>query len=372
MGLNPGADLIALEPNFPLLIQILFPEINKALNNLGLKWKFKATEGIYYVESGGQTTRIICKSLENTDKIIGVNAAGVFVDEADVSKTEVAYKAYIMLLGRLRAGRVRQISMAGTPEGFRAMYKIFVEEKRGRLIQVKSTDNIFLPQDFIDTLYENYPPNFIRAYILGEFVNLTSGSVFPYFDRVKNHANVETDSSDDEVWLGGDFNSGGCVTLKAVMQSGKLYIFGEMIEQDTFKTRDTLKLNHPNTKLYGCFDATGVKTTSNSSQSDLDILAEAGVTLVMGQSNPHISDSLLSVNNSFIHKQVYVDTVRCPKLTQALEQHAFDPKTGKPDKFMGPSTVDDFTDALRYLIWVVFPVTKVTFGSYNGLGVLKK
>jgi len=115
MSLNPGSDLIALEPNYPLLIQILFPEINKALNNAGLKWKFKATEGIYYIQSGGQETRIICKSMENTDKIIGVNAAGAFVDEADVSKTEIAFKAYIMLLGRLRSGRVRQLCLVGTP-----------------------------------------------------------------------------------------------------------------------------------------------------------------------------------------------------------------------------------------------------------------
>jgi len=372
MSLNPGADLIALEPNYPLLIQILFPEINKALTNAGLKWKFKATEGIYYVQSGGQETRIICKSMENTDKIIGVNAAGAFVDEADVSKTEVAFKAYIMLLGRLRSGRVRQLCMAGTPEGFKAMYKIFVEEQRGRIIHVKSTDNIFLPKDFIDTLYENYPPNLVKAYIEGEFVNLTSGSVFPYFDREANHASITIGPEDKEIWLGADFNSGGCANIKAVMQGGKLYIFGEMLTKDTFETRDRLKTDHPGCSVYGCVDATGVKTTSNSSQSDLDILSEAGVSLMMGQSNPHISDSVLSGNNAFIHRDVFIDTVKCPKLTQALEQHAFDPKTGKPDKQMGPGTVDDWTDAFRYLIWVVFPVTKVTFSSYNTLGTLRR
>jgi len=237
------------------------------------------------------------------------------------------------------------------------------------MIRVKTTDNIFLPEDFIETLYDTYPDHLVKAYIEGEFVNMTSGSVFPYFDRVKNHADVKIGPEDKEIWLGGDFNSGGCATLKAVMQDGKLYIFGEQVTKDTFETRDELKARHPNTKMFGCFDATGTKTTSNSSQSDLDILSEAGVTLVMGQSNPHINDSLLSVNNAFIHQNVFVDVNRCPKLTSAIEQHAFDPKTGKPDKFMGAATIDDFTDALRYLIWVTFPVTKVSFSTYNGLGI---
>jgi len=252
------------------------------------------------------------------------------------------------------------------------MYKIFVAEKRGRLIQVKSTDNIFLPKDFIETLYENYPPNLIDAYINGKFVNMVSGSVFEYFSRTLNHATVTISKTDTHIYLGADFNSGGCANIKGIMQGGKLYIFGEMLTKDTFETRDKLKSDHPGCTIYGAVDATGVKTTSNSSQSDLDILSEAGVSLIMGSSNPHINDSILSVNNAFIHKNVYIDTNACPKLTAALEQHAFDPKTGKPDKFMGSGTVDDWTDAFRYLIWVCFPVTKLTFASYNGLGVLKK
>ncbi len=318
INLNPGSDVICLEPNHPLLIQILFPEITKVLRASGLKWQFRSTEGIYYVESNGQTTRIICKSMENTDRIIGVNACAAFVDEADVSKTEVAYKAFIMLLGRLRSGRVRQLCMVGTPEGYKAMYKIFVTEERGKLIKVKTTDNIFLPADFIDTLYEMYPPHLVKAYIEGEFVNMTSGSVFGYFDRKANHATVTLEESDNEIWLGGDFNSGGCITLKALLIKDKVYVFEEMVTKDTFETTAALKSAHRNVKMFGCFDATGNKITSNSSQSDLDILSEAGVSLVMGGSNPHLNDSILSVNSAFIHKKVFIDTAKCPKLTSAI------------------------------------------------------
>lgn len=368
MSLNPGADIIMTEPNFPLLVQILFPEMNKVLIESGLPWKFKSSEGIYYVQSRGQTTRIICKSLENTDRMIGINACAVLTDEFDVTKTELAYKAFIMLVGRLRAGSVRQWCTCSTPEGFKAAYRIFVAEERGRMIKARTTDNVFLPDDFVQTLYDTYPPHLVDAYINGEFVNMTSGSVFGYFDRVKNNAAVTLSEDDKEIWVGGDFNSGGSVTLQGVMVEGKLYIFGEIVTKDTFETRDRLKAAFPGCKIWGCFDATGNKTTSNSSQSDLDILAEAGVSLMQGISNPHLNDSILSVNNAFIHKNVYIDVDKCPKLTAALEQHAYDAKTGKPDKFMGPATIDDFTDALRYLIWVTHPITKISFGNYNSLG----
>ncbi len=152
----------------------------------------------------------------------------------------------------------------------------------------------------------------------------------------------------------------------------KIYIFDEHVAEDSFATEQWLSSTYRGKRLYGSFDATGNKKTSNASRSDLDILADAGVSLLNGESNPHIMDSVLSVNSAFKHKELFIDVVKCPELTKALEQLAYDDVTGKPEKFMGPSTIDDFTDALRYLIWALKPVTKVTFSSYNSLGILNK
>jgi hypothetical protein len=44
-----------------------------------------------------------------------------------------------------------------------------------------------LPDDYIPSLRASYPPQLIEAYIRGQFVNLTSGSVYPNFDRKLNH-----------------------------------------------------------------------------------------------------------------------------------------------------------------------------------------
>lgn len=372
LSLNPGCDGIITEPTFPLLVQVLLPEMEKALNKAGYTWTYKKTEGIFYVMVEGQVTRIITKSMENYERLIGINAAWIIADEFDTTKEHIAYEAFLKLIGRLRAGTVRQFVIVGTPEGYRAMYRIFITEEKGRLIQAKTTDNIFLPADFIESLYEMYPPNLVKAYIEGEFVNMHADNVFEYFDRVKHNMKVAIEPSDKEIWLGGDFNAGGCVTLQAIRKGHKTYVFGEYLTKDTFETRDKLSADYKDCRLYGCFDATGTKKTSNASQSDLDILADANVVLMMGASNPHIQDSILSVNNAFIHEDLYIDVEACPGLTRAIEQLAYDPVTGDPEKRAGPGTIDDYTDALRYLLWVLNPVTKLTFASYSGLGVQKK
>lgn len=368
-ALNPGCDGIITEPNFPLLAQILIPEVHAALREFGLSYTYKATENIFYVEIGDKVTRIICKSMEKYDRLIGINAAWIILDEFDTAKADVAYQAFLKLLGRLRAGTTRQLIITTTPEGFGAAYKIFIEEELGTLIKAKTTDNIFLPDDFIQTMYDIYPERLVDAYINGEFVNMSSFTVFDYFDREKNHATIKMTDSDKDVWLGGDFNAGGCVTLSALVEDNKVYVFGENLAKDTFETGHYLSASYRDKHLYGCFDATGNKKTSNASQSDLDILADSGVSLMMGQSNPHMNDSILSVNNALRHRELFIDTKKCPELTKALEQLSWDEVTGKPEKFSGPGTIDDYTDSLRYLIWVLKPVTKITFSTYNSIGV---
>lgn len=387
-SLNPGTDLIICEPNFPLLVQILLPEIHLALREWGLVYYYRSTESTFFVQFESvnpatgetiiKTNRLICKSLENYDRLIGINASGIILDEFDTAKPALAYAAFLKLLGRLRAGSVRQLVIVSTPEGFGAMYRIFVEEKRGRLIKARTTDNVFLPDDFIDTLYDIYPDNLVEAYVNGEFVNLKSTTVFNHFNRLKHGAHITITDKDTEIWLGGDFNAGGCVTLSGVeiphptkKNTTVLCIFHEMLCEDTFETSEKLQGLYRGKKLYGSFDATGARRTTNASRSDLDILGDVGVSLVMGEKNPHVSDSILSVNSAFKRGELLVDVQACPQLTKALEQLSYDEITGQPEKFPGPGTIDDYTDALRYMVWALKPVTKVTFSTYTAVGKLK-
>jgi phage terminase large subunit len=152
--LNAGHDGIITEPTFPLLRDIFIPEMKKALEDWGVPYKFNSSNSIFTLDINGVDTKVLCMSMENVERLIGVNAAWIICDEFDTTKPELAYKAFIKLLGRLRAGSVRQFVITTTPEGFRAAYRIFIKEADSskKLIQAKTTDNKYLPADFIETL----------------------------------------------------------------------------------------------------------------------------------------------------------------------------------------------------------------------------
>ena len=218
--LNPGSDGIITEPNFPLLTQILIPEVTDALNEFGIPFLFNKSEVIFYCNVAGKQTRIICKSMERYDRLIGVNAAWVILDEFDTAKTALAYSAFEKLMGRLRAGSVRQMVIVSTPEGFKAMYRIFVKDagEGRRLIRARTQDNKHLPPDYIQALFDTYPPELIDAYIEGRFVNLTSGTVYRSYGREVNRSR-ETIQPNEPIKLGMDFNVGNMAACAFVLRA---------------------------------------------------------------------------------------------------------------------------------------------------------
>ncbi len=288
--------------------------------------------------------------------------------EFDTSKADIAYEAFIKILGRLRAGVTRQLIVISTPEGFRAFHRIFVKEKTkhaAKLIRAKTTDNFYLPQDFIDTLLASYTEKQKLAYISGEFVNMSTGTVMEDFNSTTNHATIDIDNTDTDIHIATDFNIGGCVTLSAIFQNDQLFVFGERVTKNTFETRDFLITEYPTQDLWCAADSSGSNKNTSASESDHDILMDhPGLVLIQGRKNPDIQDSVLSCNAGFRNKQIFIDTDKCPKLTEALIQHAYD-KFGKPEKFPEHPSVDDYTDAFRYLVWALLPITKTSWSNYH-------
>ncbi len=363
---NPGCDGIITEPNFALLDQILIPELKDALDEFGVNYNY--VNGTFNLVIKGHESRIIPKSAENYERLIGVNAAYIIMDEFDTSKPSLAYKAYQKLLGRIRVGKVKQMIIVSTPEGFGAMHKIFVEEdnKDKRLIKASTLDNHHLPVDYIRTMRDQYPPQLIKSYINGEFVNLTQGTVYNYFDRTKHHTNIidEDIKKIKSLHIGVDFNVGYCSMIFSYMKGDDVYTFREHGAKDTFEVRDILiELSHRykyDITIYP--DASGSNRTSNSSQSNIDILTETtNFTIDAPLANPRIQDRVNVTNNLFSKGHLYIDTKRCPKLSAALERQAYD-EQGKPEKSNEPGSVDDLTDSYTYFIHrKLNPGSRVTF-----------
>lgn len=355
--LNAGCVGIITEPTYPMLRDIFIPEMKIALEEWGIKYKFNSSNSIFLLDMNGQETKLICMSMENVERLVGINAAFIICDEFDTSKEEIAYKAYNKLLGRLRAGNVRQFVITTTPEGFRATYRIFIKEPSNekRLIKAKTSDNKYLPQDFIETLKTQYPPNLLQAYLNGEFVNLNSGTIYSYFNRDTHNSNEDYQDR-ETIYVSQDFNYLGCISIVYVKRNGFDVAIDEIISNDTKSIIENIKYRYPNSYVCIYPDASGNSHKTSSNTTDIEMLRQAGFSVFVNSRNPSVRDRINITNNLFDKQKVKVNVYKCPKFTEALEQHSYDEKTGEPCKYSGGGTVDDFTDGGTYYLAYEYPI----------------
>ena len=253
---------------------------------------------------------------------------------------------------------VNGIDVAGTPEGFKWFYKRFVKrfrEKTDVLIRASTYSNMDnLSEDFIDTLRNEYTPELFDAYVNGEFVNLTSGTVYKYFDRKKHHTDREVEDN-DILHIGQDFNIGGCVSTIHIIDGGTPKRVAEASSYDTRGIIVTLKTRYPNHKIIIYPDASGNSSKTNASETDIGLLKKAGFMVIVPKKNGYVKDRVNSINTLFSQDRYFINTHTCPEGTNALEQQAYD-KNGDPEKFNGGGTLDDYNDSAGYLIVRKFPI----------------
>lgn len=374
MTLNPGVDSIFAEPTNPLLIKLAIPELKNALDMFGIRYRFVKSEKIFYCLVNGLDTRIVCESMENYERLIGLNASHITLDEFDTTKAEIAYLAFERLLGRLRAGNVRQMNIVSTPEGFRAMYQIFVADVRDnpdraaqrRLIKARSIDNHYLPADFIQTMFAGYDEKLIQAYIYGEFVNLKSGVVYHKYDPDMNDSN-QTIEPGETLYIGQDFNVGKMASVVYVERDNGWHAVAEIT--DGFDTPDVIskmqaawqsKEDYHPIIIYP--DASGKNRKSvTASKTDISLLEDAGFEVRASAANPAVKDRINAANallcNAKGERRLFVNRQACPVFSDCLLRQAWSEKTGEPEKG-GANDPSHMNDAGTYPIVYEFPIIR--------------
>jgi hypothetical protein len=273
-----------------------------------------------------------------------------------------------LILGRLRAGNVRQFGAASTPEGFRWMWNTFGSDEAQkrtdrRLIKMRTADNPHLPPDFIERLQANYDPNLLKAYLDGDFVSLTTGQVYDRFDRTKHvREDIALIEDEETILVGIDFNVGNTNAALAVRRGRELFFFDEIAgAHDTDAIGQELRRRYPHARILGYPDASGANRSTNSSRSDVAILASYDISNMSPKANPPIRDRVAAVQaaleNGKGETRLWVHP-RCRKLVECLELQSYSEK-GEPDK---EANYDHMNDAAGYLVHRVFEVGRATAG----------
>ena len=372
-ALNQGFMGCVMEPTGPLIRDIWMNDFEAFLESYEIPYTFRASPLPEYVlHLPGGNTKILCRSFENWSRIIGLNLAWVLADEIDTVTPSIAQKAFPKILGRLRAGNVRQFAAASTPEGFRWMWNTFGTEdaqKRPdrKLIRMRSADNPHLPKDFIERLKANYDPSLLQAYLEGQFCNLTTGQVYDRFDRAKHVITDIPNVEDEPLRVGVDFNIGNMSAVIAVRLGNQLLLIDEVSgAHDTDALAQEIRRRFPDRRVYAYPDASGGNRSTNASQTDIQILESYGFTNQSPRSNPPVRDrvaalqALLENGKGEVRLQV---AANCKRTIECLELQSYTEK-GDPDKDAG---YDHMNDGLGYLVWREFNPLYARAGRGTGI-----
>lgn len=371
-------------PTYPQIRDIFYPTVEEVAFDWGLKVQINESNKEVHFYAGRQyrgTT--ICRSMEKPATIVGFKIGNALVDELDVMPALKAQQAWRKIIARMRYkvdGLRNGIDVTTTPEGYKFVYQQFVKAVRDKpelaalygLVQASTFDNeANLPDDYIPSLLASYPPELIKAYLRGQFTNLTSGTIYYQFNRRLNNCTDE-EQPGEPLFIGMDFNVGKMAAIVHVKRDGlpravrelvKVYDTPAMIKriQEEFWRYEGGRYV-ASRQIYVYPDASGDSRKSNcASLTDIAQLREAGFSVMVNAANPPVKDRINSMNAMFCNalgeRRYLVNVQRCPVYTESLEQQVWD-KNGEPDK---KADNDHPNDGGGYFIVKDYPIVKPAY-----------
>lgn len=374
-GRCPQQSIAYYLPTYPLIQDIAFDRFPALCEAKGIPYKLNRQDAVLEIEGTG---RILFRNMEQPHRIVGYEVAHSLVDELDTMPADKARDAWMKIIARNRqhCGMKNSVAVATTPEGFRFVYERWQKNPGPGYVmyRAKTLDNAAnLPEDYIPNLQGSYPANLLAAYLDGEFVNLTAGSVYPEFDRALN-ACTTTMQPSEPLHIGMDFNVGRMSAVVFVLRDGNPHAVDELTGLlDTPEMIATIKGRYAGHAIFVYPDSSGGGRRSvNASESDIALLRQARFNVLAPSSNPPVKDRVLamnqmicSVNDSAINtlglemrgdkpvqRRLRVNIDLCPAFVEGLEKQAYD-KNGEPDKTSG---FDHVNDAAGYFIHYRYPI----------------
>ena len=350
----PNVDVAYYLPTYPLIKDIAFPKFTEFLTQIGIEFNLNRSDKDIHTPYG----RIIMRSMDNPDLIIGYEVGYSLVDEADVLPKAKMQEVMIKILARnsIKHDNCNNATdFVSTPEGFRFLYDFFVtnESPNKKLIRASTHNNPYISDDYIDSLTEQYSAQQLQAYLEGEFVNLTSGTVYYDYDITKCHTD-RTIQKGDKLFIGMDFNVTNMSAVIHVVEDGEPLAVDEVAKAyDTHEICRILADRYQGYEMLVYPDASGNNRRS-AGDSDFKILREYGFKVIAPKTNSLVKDRVNTMNMMF-RKGYKVNRHKCPEYAQCLMQLPY--KNGEPDKSLG---IDHLPDAAGYYIMsFVAPKTRL-------------
>jgi len=353
-------------PTNELAEELFVEPMREILSRKGISYTYNIQKHKFKTNYG--TIKIY--QLQKPQRIVGAELTYIGFDEFDVESWKNCDIAYKKAIGRMRGADNCEVYIVTSPEGYHYTHHQFVENDNDskHLVHGKTTDNVFLPSNYIDLLEANYDKSMLQAYRDGQFVNISALSTYYSFERSKNVKECKYDRS-LPIRIGLDQNVDPmCAVLGQLYPKNQVRIFDEVSlshqgQGDLITDRmcATIKEKYPNSNYIIYPDASGFQRHTSAAYSDIDILKQNGFQVKVRKSNPPVVNRVNSVNR-MLEGNTLIDP-RCKVLIQDLEKVTN--KQGTRDIDKSNKLLSHSSDALGYFIEWEFPIIKPTLGAID-------
>jgi len=301
--------------------------------------------------------QIFLLPINDASVVFGYDVAGIFVDELDELPTDIAMQVVKKLNDRARQPvkdrRPAFICFATTSQGLKGTYQTvqdFIQKEISYMIIHGSTrDNIYLPSDYVDTMYKIYDEKETRCYLEGEFLAVESGLVLPQY----NHAEHFLSGIDlwdclpegQKVYIAQDFNQGSGFNkaVASTLIDGVMYNIKEYEFPDWTAAPRVFRSDFPGQEIWWVPDMTYAQNFGMAGKS----LRAYNIKIVLKSANPLVSDRIV-VMNALLHTGRMYNCDFCRDTDKACMTYQYDRKTGKPMKGKTSKSPDHIIDCLGY------------------------
>ncbi|NHQ60568.1 hypothetical protein G9409_08205 [Chlorobium sp. BLA1] len=357
--INAPVPHLYVSPSYKQARKTVIISISELLDAAGARYTYHKTNHEFFIKNWNGNIWI--GSGDHPDSLKGPNLGSAGIDEPFLMKEVV----FDNVLSRLRhpAAKHRELFLTGTPEQLNWGYDV-ARNLDGQydlgVVVGRTADNVHLPTQFVTMLEKAFDEQQRRAYMNGEFLNLTAGRVYKYFDRLR-HCGGRTVPEGCEIMAGIDFNVDYMTAVVfTVLDERHIHCFYEIRLQDasTYDLADVLYERYPGITVFP--DPAGRARKSSSDKTDFTILKDKGFNVVARPAHPPVKSRVNAVNK--LLREGLLTVENCPCLVRDLEQVAW--KNGEIDKLTRPE-LTHASDAIGYPVEKLFPV-RLPQRSYKG------
>jgi len=364
---NAGIPGMIISPTFDVARKTIVIDMILMLEGRGIKYEYREQKKEFKIFYKGLTGIIWLGSGSNPESLKGPNLAWAIVDEPFIQPKDVL----IQMKARIRHSGAshRELLLTGTPEQLNWGYDVIAgdekEQHQFHVIRASTRDNKINPEDYLEDLERSYDSELKKAYMHGEFVDLTGSRIYYGFriDKNNNYKNVRKFDyiAGREIEVGMDFNVNPMSAVLFYREGNNVFVLDEIkiddsnTDQMAKECRSRVLSYNPNQtgwiKVYP--DPTGKarKTSAAVGTTDFTILEHNMFSIHAPNKSPSTKDSANAVNKKLEDLSIIIHP-RCKILMKDFARLSYKITKAKAEK----EGLTHMSDAFKYAIHYLYPI----------------